>query len=171
MPTTTTETVSKTKDAVAEGAGAPVRRKTMTNWSVLRDAGFTPVRFRCDGYLGKHPADLTCHTNFPPTAENVLNHCKPEHGGGWFKVRFRISDGKQFPLWMELQDEGLEIQHLYCPHCREEVAISPRAMIRHLQPHAGANRVNLEPQTLCMTLGFDRPEQDEMESLYEVQQG
>lgn len=155
------ETVSKTKNN-------ETKRKTLTNWRVLTEGGFFPVRFRCDGYLGSHPSDLTCHTNIHPTGENVTRHMNPDHGLGTFKVKFRISDGKQHPLWQELEDAGVEIQHLYCPHCRQEVPLVPRQMIAHLQPHAGATRINLEPQTLCMTLGFNKPDESEFESLYEV---
>lgn len=166
-----TETVSKTKGASEPTATAvETKRKTLTNWRVFAEAGFLPTRFRCDGYLNSHPADLSCHSNMIPTVANVVSHIQPEHGGGWFRVKFRITDGKEFPLWRDLEEAGVEIQHLYCPHCREAVPVSPRAMMRHLQPHAGANRVNLDPQTLCMTLSFNRADSDEMEGLYEDNQ-
>lgn len=160
------ETVSKTKEAVPVEA-PPTKRKTLTNWRLFEEAGFIPVRVRCQGYLGSHPADLSCHSNLKIDGENVVRHMDPNHGGGWFHFKFRISDGKVSPLWRELEDAGVEIQDFYCPHCRSAVGMSPRSIIKHLQPHAGANRINMEPQTLAMTLGFQRAESDEYDSLYE----
>ncbi len=109
---------------------------------------------------------MTCHSKLVPTAENVERHIDPAHGGGWFRVRLRISDGKKDPLWKGLGEKGIELQELYCPHCRAHVPLVPRQIIAHLQPHAGANRVNLEPQTLCMTLGYSHPDQEDVEGLY-----
>lgn len=170
------ETVSKTTGpkGAAPTIGAqevpevevPTKRKTLTNWKMFEEGGFIPVQFRCDGYLGQHPSDLSCHSNLRPTGENVLRHMASEHGGGWFKIKFRLSDGKKSPIWQELEDAGVECQHFYCPHCRNEVAMTPRAVIQHLQPHAGANRVNLDPQVLCMTLSFNRAEEQEYDDLY-----
>lgn len=161
------ETVSQTKGAKSPEVESKPKRKTITNWQVFEEAGFIPVRLRCDGYLGSHPAELSCHTNVVPSATNVLRHLAPEHGGGWFQIKFRISD-KPSTFWKELEDAGVEMFHFFCPHCREEVPVSPRRIIYHLQQHPGANRVNLNPQTLCMTLSTERPEQDEMDSLYET---
>lgn len=155
-----TETVSKTKEA-----SVPVR-KTLTNWGVFRDAGLVPVRIRCEGYLGSHPADLSCHSNLLLTGSSVLSHMAPDHSGGWFKIKFRVSDGKVSELWQELEDAGVEIADLYCSHCRQGVSMTPRAMIKHLQNHAGATRINPDPQTLCFALSFNRADLDE--SLYEV---
>lgn len=168
MSKTTTETVSKTTEVAAPlAAQAPlIPRKTLTNWRLFEEGGFIPIRWRCDGYLGQHPADLSCHGNVIPTGENVIRHMAPEHGGGWFRVKFRLSDGKTSPLWAELEEAGVELQHFYCPHCREEVPMTPRAIIKHLQPHAGANRINMDPQVLCMTLSFQRAEVEEYDELY-----
>lgn len=146
---------------------ATPKRKTLTNWRVLEEGNFIPIQIKCDGYLGNHPAELSCHSNFPPSGEAVLRHMNPDHSGGWFKVRFRISDGKQSPVWRELEEAGVELQDFHCPHCRQSVPMSPRQIIAHLQPHAGATRINTNPQTLCMTLGWQRAEQDEMSELYE----
>jgi len=173
----TNETVSKTKGGDAAPTvevNQPVatpQRKTFTNWKLFEVGGFIPVRIRCDGYLGQHPSDLSCHGNLLPTSEAVIRHMDPAHSGGWFRFKFRISDGKTSPIWSELEDAGVEIQHLYCPHCREEVKMTPRSIIHHLQAHAGANRVNLDPQVLCMTLGYNRPEDAEYEGLYETSNG
>lgn len=173
---TTTETVSKTKGALPtlitpEGPvvvnESPASPKTHTNWRILEQAGFIPVSIKCDGYLGNHPADMTCHSNVIPAAKNILGHMDPNHGGGWFKVKFRVSDGKQSPVWGELEAAGVELQHFYCGHCREDVPMSPRKIIYHLNPHPGANRINMNPQTLCMTLGFQRLDEDEFSDLYE----
>src|SRR5581483_9945501 len=161
------ETVSKTKNSNSSAGSEAAKRKTSTNWRVLTEGGFLPARIRCDGYKGNHPADLSCHTAFHPSGENVVRHMNPDHGLGTFKVKFRISDGKQSPLWEELEAAGVEIQDLYCPHCRSQVALVPRQIIAHLQPHAGANRINLEPQTLCMTLGYNKPDEGEYDNLYE----
>lgn len=160
----TTKTVSKTTEAAAPKAA----RKTVTNWKVFEQAGLVPVRFKCDGYLSSHPNDMTCHTNLVMTAENVLRHMDPNHGGGWFHIKFRISDGKVAPIWKELEEAGVEIQEFYCPHCRVLVPMTPRAIVKHLQPHAGATRINPYPQTLCMTLSTQKPEVDEYDELYEV---
>jgi hypothetical protein len=156
-------TVSKTKET---GAAAP-KRKTITNWRVFEEGGFVPVKIRCDGYLGSHPADLSCHTSFPPTAENVARHMDPAHGGGWFRIKFRISD-KPSLFWRSLEEAGVELADFYCPHCRENITVSPRRIEHHLKNHPGANRVNLDPQTLAMTLTTDRPNLDELDDLYET---
>lgn len=168
------ETVSKTtggKATTAVEAPAPpvkVERKTQTNWRIFADSGFIPVRWRCEGYKGNHPADMSCHTAFPPTGENVLRHIAQEHGGGWFKIKFRISDSKKVhPLWAQLEEAGVELQEFYCPHCQEHIPVQPRRIIHHLQNHPGAWRVNLEPQTLCMELGFRRVDEEELGELYE----
>lgn len=164
----TNETVSKTKvlETTKEVEQVETPRKTVTNWRVLEKAGFIPVRIKCDGYRSSHPADLSCHSNLTPSAENVLRHMDTSHGGGWFKIRFRLSDSKTSPLWRALEDAGVELQEFYCPHCREIIPMTPRTIVYHLNPHPGANRVNLAPQTLCMSLGFQRSEQDEMVDLY-----
>lgn len=166
-----TETVSKTKDALAPAAEIPVvpeKRKTVTNWRVFGEAGLVPVRIRCEGYLGSHPADLSCHSNLLLKGESVLAHMVPDHSGGWFKFKFRISDGKESPVWAELEEAGVEITDLYCSHCRQGVAMTPRAMIKHLQAHAGATRLNPDPQSLCMTLSFNRADLDEYDELYDT---
>lgn len=169
-----TETVSKTTGGDAapiEGMEAAKSRKTLTNWRIFEEGGFIPIRIRCEGYLGMHPADLSCHSNLIPGGEAVLRHMHPDHSGGWFKIKFRLSDGKTSPLWRELEEAGVELQHFYCPHCREEVPLTPRGIIKHLQPHAGANRINMDPQTLAMTLSFTRAEVDEYDDLYLTERG
>ena len=168
------ETVSKTKGATSTGVEdvevvgvAKPKRSTNTNWAVLSEGGFIPVQVRCEGYRGSHPSDQSCRTNLIPTGENVIRHMNPDHGGGWFKVKFRISDsGKRHPLWDELAEGGVEIQDFYCPHCREQVQLISRRIIQHLQNHVGANRVNMEPQTLCFELGYRKPDQAEVDALY-----
>lgn len=170
--------MSKTKDevqvdAVAADAAQPSTveevkpRKTTTNWRVFEDAGYIPVRIRCDGFKSTHPSDLSCHTNFAPSTENILRHMDPLHGGGWFRIKFRISDGKKSPIWRELEEAGVELQDFHCPHCRADIAVSPRRILYHLQNHPGAIRVNLDPQVLCMELGYRRAEVDENSDLYE----
>jgi len=149
-------------------AAAPAR-KTLTNWKVFEEGNFIPVQVKCNGYLGSHPSDMACHSNVKPNPEDVLRHMDPAHGGGWFMIKFRISDGgKKSDLWAGLEQAGVECQHFYCPHCREEVPVSPRAIVKHLQPHAGANRSNMYPQTLCMTLGFQRADAAEYDDLYSL---
>lgn len=146
--------------AVSKPEETPVvsERKTVTNWSVFDKAGLVPTRITCNGYLGQHPSDMSCHSNLIPTSGAVKRHMAPEHGGGWFFFRLRSTDAKgKNPIWKELMEGGVEIQHLYCPHCRQEVPLTPRGLVQHLQPHAGANRVNVYPQTLCMTLGYNDP--------------
>lgn len=164
-------TVSKTKESIVESGEQVVEqsptRKTATNWKVFEDNGFIPVKIRCEGYKNIHPADQSCHTSFIPNGENVIRHLQPIHGGGWFKFKFRISDGKKSPIWKELEDAGVELQEFYCPHCRELVPVQPRRIIYHLQNHPGATRVNQEPQTLCMELGYQREELDENDALYD----
>lgn len=145
-------------------------RKTLTNWGVFTDAGFIPAMVMCDGYRGNHPSDMTCHSKLHPSAENVQRHMDPAHGGGWFKMRLRISEGTASPMWAALQEAGVEIQELYCPHCRQDVPVVARRIIQHLQQHQGANRVNMLPQTLCFTLSYNRPDQEDTESLYMGQQ-
>jgi len=152
--------VSKT-DATAPASS---ERKTVTNWGVFDKAGLVPTRVTCNGYLGQHPADMSCHSNILVTSESIKRHMDPNHGGGWFFVRLRVTDAKgKNPIWRELQEGGVEIQHLYCPHCRTDVDMTPRAMMYHLQPHPGANRVNQYPQSLCMSLGYNQPEGEEFQ--------
>jgi hypothetical protein len=167
----TTKTVSKTTgpvEAQEVQEVAPAKRKTITNWRVFEQGGLVPVRFRCEGYLGSHPNDMSCHTNLGISAENVLRHMNPDHGGGWFRVQFRLSDGKVSPIWRELEEAGVEIQEFYCPHCRQLVAMNPRTIIKHIQPHQGATRINPTPQCLCMTLSTQKPDVDEFDELYEA---
>lgn len=131
-------------------------QKTLTNWKNFAEAGLAPSRLKCESYLGSHPAELSCHTALVVSKDTILNHMDPEHGGGWFKMRFRsVEDGSPaLKIWQDLDEAGVEIQHLYCPHCREtlDARVAPQEVVNHLRPHAGANRVNQEPQTLCMTL-------------------
>lgn len=143
------------------------KSKTLTNWRMFEEAGFIPAQIRCEGYKGGQPADLSCHTAFVPTIENVLRHADPQHGGGWFKVKFRISDSKKHPLWRELEEAGVEMKEFYCPHCDQDVPLTPRRVIYHLNGHPGRNRVNLNPQTLCMSLGPDPGDQEDTGDLYE----
>lgn len=138
-------------------------RKTVTNWAVFDKAGLVPVRIKCDGYLGGHPSDLSCHSNILTTSESVQHHMKPEHGGGWFHFRLRSTDAKgKATIWRDLSQAGVEISHLYCPHCRREVEMTPREILFHLNPHPGANRVNIYPATLCMSLSYGMPQTEEL---------
>lgn len=166
------ETVSKTKDREVTAEVATVTpRKTVTNWRVFEEGGFVPVRIRCEGYMGSHPSDLSCHSNLLLTGSAVLSHMQPEHSGGWFKFKFRISDGKVSPVWRELEEAGVEISDLYCSHCRTQVAMTPRNIVKHLQPHAGATRINPDPQSLCFSLTMNKADLDEYDELYDVQAG
>jgi hypothetical protein len=142
------------------------KRKTLTNWNVLYEGGFIPVTVKCDTYKGGQPSEHACKTRFVPNSENIIRHMDPLHGGGWFKMRLRISDSKKAEIWKELEDAGVEIQEFHCPHCRQEVMMTPRNILHHLQNHPGATRHNFEPQTLAFTLSFDKPEQGEEESLF-----
>jgi hypothetical protein len=162
--------MSKTSETKPiEGTETPTPRKTVTNWRVFEEGNFLPVRIRCDGYKSTHPGDMSCHTNFEPTSQNVIRHMNPDHGGGWFRIKFRISDGgKKSTLWRELEEAGVELQDFHCPHCREDVPLTPRRIIYHLQNHPGAIRVNLDPQVLCMELGYKKADLDEMDDLYDT---
>lgn len=160
MATTKTATeldqpVSKTEE----------KSKTLTNWRALEEGGFIPARVRCEGYKGSHPSDLSCHTSIVPTIDNVLRHADPQHGGGWFRIKFRVSDTKKAALWRELEQAGVELKEFYCPHCEADVPLTARRIMYHLNPHPGRNRVNLDPQVLCMSLGPD-PGNVEDEDLY-----
>ncbi len=164
----TTPATSRNEDASPTAVAAVPAKKTLTNWKVFEDANFHAIQVKCDGYASSHPADLSCHSNVLPTTEAILRHMDPNHSGGWFKVKFRISDGKKSTLWAGLEEAGVELQHFYCPHCRVDVKVSPRDIVKHLQPHQGANRTALLPQTLCMTLGFQKADVDEYDSLYDM---
>lgn len=154
------------EESVEKEVKKPRKRKTITNWSVFEEGGFIPIRIKCETYKGGQPSDQVCHTAFPPTAENVIRHMLPEHGIGSFRIKFRITDGKKSTLWKELEEAGVEIQEFICPHCREEVSMTPRRIVYHLQNHPGATRVNFDPQVLAMSLGYQTPELEESESLY-----
>jgi hypothetical protein len=145
---------------------ATEKSKTFTNWRLLEDMNLLPVRVTCMGYKNTHPSDLSCHTNIVPNGANLEAHTQPEHGGGWFHVKFRVSDGKKSPMWRELEERGLEIQELFCPHCREQVPLQARRILAHLNNHPGATRVNLFPQTLCLSLGKQKPDSEEFDGLY-----
>lgn len=165
--TVATEVASETKEKSQEvEAPKESKRKTITNWRVLEQGGFIPARMKCEAYRAPYPADQSCHTNINPTIKDVLRHMDPNHGGGWFKLRLRISDSKEHPLWRELENAGVEIQEFWCPHCRKDVSMTPRQIQYHLQNHPGALRNNFEPQTLCMWLTFNRPDEAESEELY-----
>lgn len=150
--------------AATEAAGS--ERKTFTNWGVFDRASLVPTRITCNGYLGSHPSDMSCHSNILLSSESVKHHMDPVHGGGWFFFRLRATDNpkSKTSIWKELAEAEIEIQHLYCPHCRANVELTPRSILYHLQPHPGANRVNVYPQQLCMSLGYSRPEIEEMEA-------
>lgn len=142
------------------------KSKTLTNWRMFEEAGFIPAQIKCEGYKGYMPADLSCHTVFAPTTENVLRHINPDHGGGWFMIKFRVSESKKSPIWRGLEEAGVELKEFYCPHCEADVPLTPRRIIYHLNPHPGRNRVNLHPQTLCMSLGPDKAEVEDNGDLY-----
>jgi len=151
--------MAATKQETPQETPVSSERKTVTNWGVFEKAGLVPTRITCNGYLGSHPAELSCHSNILLTSESIIHHLQPEHSGGWFFFRLRATDAKgKNPIWRELSEAGVEIQHLYCPHCRQNVSMTPRDIQKHLQPHPGANRVNITPQSLCMTLGYNNPE-------------
>lgn len=163
-----TKTVLETKEKHPQQQEQEAESKTFTDWRLLEKAGFVPAQIKCEGYKGSHPSDLSCHSNLIPVAGNVVSHMNPKHGGGWFHVKFRLTDGKKSPFWRELEDAGVELQELWCPHCREHVPLQPRRMMQHINAnHLGATRVNMHPQTLCMSLSFRRPEEGEFEGLYE----
>lgn len=161
----TTKTVQESEAPVAK-TEEKSQSKTHTNWRLFEEFGFIPVSIKCDGYKSNHPSDLSCHTNIVPSAENVVRHSNPEHGGGWFKVRFKVSDTKKSTLWKGLEDAGVELREFYCPHCGEQVPVEGRRILFHLNYHPGRNRVNLLPQTLCMSLGPDPGTMPEDEGLY-----
>jgi hypothetical protein len=166
-----TKTVSKTEGAEAQmmevGDQAPAAKKTITNWRVLEEAGLIPVFITHEGYLGSHPSDLVCHSKLRIDLENILRHMEKDHGIPTFKIKFRVSDGKKSGIWRALEEAGVECAQFYCPHCRTEVPFSPRQILRHLNPHPGAIKVNLEPQVLCMTLSTQHPDEEEYSGLYE----
>lgn len=174
VATSERKTTSNPTESTTGGAGSETKpkRKTVTNWNVFEKTGVVPTRISCNGYLGSHPAELSCHSNLIPTSTAVLRHMNPEHSGGWFFFRLRQTDAKgKNPIWRELEEAGVEIQHIYCPHCRADVQMTPRALLYHMGPHPGANRVNTHPQTVCMTLGFNSPDQiegmEDEEEMYE----
>jgi hypothetical protein len=148
--------VSRTSTLAAEpatetkpAAEAPQARRTQTDWSVFEQAGLWPLRIRHDNWSGDQPAELVCHTNLQLTAESVLAHCRPEHGLPFFRIRLGISDSKVSPLWKALQDAGLEIKQIVCPHCGETLPLRARSLRQHLVNHPGRVRINLDPQVLC----------------------
>lgn len=146
-----------------------------TDWDVLGQTGLAIARLRCDGYRGAHVSDKSCHTTLIPTAENVLRHMAPEHGGDdkgghWFKFKLRptakMKDNPALTIWKDLKAAGVEIKELFCPHCHAtDFEITPRRLMYHLNPHPGAQRFNLEPQTLCMTLAMHVPTEQEFDDL------
>jgi hypothetical protein len=162
----TTQTVSKTTTATTDEAKVKSHKDDLTDWSVFDEIGLVP-HFKCDGYLGSHPADLSCHSKLLTDIHILLRHIDPQHGGGWFRVRFRKTDSnKPIAIWKEMAEQGVELRDFYCPHCRTQLhadKISSAELKYHLNPHPGANRVNLEPQTLCMTLTAARWPQDMQE--------
>jgi hypothetical protein len=146
--TTTTLAEPATTETAAEQPQAQARR-TVTDWSVFEKAGLWPLRIRHDNWSGDQPAELVCHTTLQPTAEAVLAHCRPEHGLPYFRIRLGISDSKVSPLWRALQDAGLEIKQIVCPHCGETLPLRARSLRQHLVNHPGRIRINMDPQVLC----------------------
>lgn len=156
--------MSQTKTVQVEAPDVETKTsesKTITKWSVFEEAGFIPIQVKCDGYENFHDSSLSCKTSVVPSSKNIIGHMDPDHGGGWFKIKLGRSDVKKSPIWKELADAGVEIQDFKCPHCRQQVEVSPRRISYHLGMHPGATRVNLQPQVLCFTLSFQKPDVDE----------
>ena len=160
--TAAAEAASETKEQVNQELEAK-----KSDWDVFSQMGLFPAQFKCDGYKSSHPTDMSCHSAFSPTAENVLRHMAPEHGLGVFQVRFRISDSKKSPIWEELKKANVLIREFWCPHCRSSVEFSPRTILFHLKNHPGATRTNLFPQVICMQLTTPEVQREELESLYD----
>ena len=113
-------------------------KKTYTRWDAFEKAKVVPVTVICD-VIKQHPADEACKTKLIPSAENMINHFKMGHGGG-FQLRVKLSDGKPSPVWKALNDAGMEAVQLRCEVCDRQVEISTRDILNHLRPHQGKFR-------------------------------
>lgn len=129
---------TKTPTAPAVEETPKPQRKTYTPWSAFYKAKIVPTTLICD-VIHMHPADEACKTRLPLTAEQVINHFNNGHGGG-FQLKVRVSDGKPWPGWKELEDAGMEIVSLRCEVCNGEVQVSARDILNHLRSHRGKFR-------------------------------
>src|SRR5579862_4997431 len=83
------------------------KTKTYTRWDTFDKAGYRVSRIVCECLPG-HPADEACKTALIPTAANVINHIRAEHGGGFM---FTIKESKTpWAGWKALADAGVEVQ-------------------------------------------------------------
>ncbi len=141
---------------MANIAKTAVEKTALTNWKAFVDAGLVPTQIRCDGYFPKHPTNEGCHSALVPTGQAMINHLKAEHGGGFF-ITFRRTDGsKPWTGWQELQDAGIEISDFRCAVCNEQIALDPRHILQHMNPHKNGNRRTQEGKIFWMTI-TDKP--------------
>lgn len=114
------------------------KKKTFTNWSAFEKAKVIPTTIICD-VIKQHPADESCKTRLPLSAEQMINHFNAAHGGG-FQVRVKQSDQKPWPGWKALSEAGMEAVGLKCEVCDKQIEISTRDILNHLRPHQGKFR-------------------------------
>lgn len=148
------------KATVVDETAAPTVT-CMTDWEAFEKAGLVPEEIVCEGYKPTHAADISCHSKLVPTLENIKNHLAGDHGGG-FVFKLRKTDGKAWPGWKALRDEGLELHDFRCDVCdARELRVNPRFLIAHMRPHAGKVRRPMPGGRFLMTLGSDPLPSDE----------
>lgn len=156
MAKNTVSSSAETAVAEPESKSKP-RTKTYTNWDIFDKANYGVSRIVCECLPG-HPADEACKTALIPTASNVINHIKAEHGGGFM---FTIREAKTpWKGWQELAAAGVEIQWIQDQVNDKSVDLSVRALRTVLKPHQGKFRGAWQAfnHTLKFNLAFHAPD-------------
>lgn len=146
-----------TKETATPAVESP---KTYTNWKAFEQARLTPVVIKCDGYKPVHLADMSCHTQLIPKAENLKRHVEGDHGGG-FSFQLKIKDaGDKVPsaFWDELSTTGLEAHDFRCDNCDKQLRFHPSAIIPHMKAHGGKTRRVYPGGRFNLTLSLAKPE-------------
>lgn len=110
----------------------PEKSKTHTNWDIFVEAGFGVASIVCDCLPG-HPSDEACKTAIRPTAQNVLDHVRAGHGGG-FMFTVRDAGAKVWKGWKELEAAGAEIAWIQNQVNDEVVEQTARALKAAMKP-------------------------------------
>lgn len=134
-----------------------VVQKSSTRWDAFEKAQLKIVSACCQAYKPFHAFDMSCHTRFPLTVDNIIRHIEGEHGGG-FEIKLERTEGKPSPLWRALADAGIEAVDVRCEVCGKELAPNPQVLLNHLfKAHPGNMRRPRVTSTLFVTFGHTKP--------------
>jgi hypothetical protein len=112
--------------------------KQKTEWDTFVDnSGLGVSRIICETLPG-HPGDEACKTKLPLKAENIIEHLKLGHGGG-FRLTLR-DGGETWPGWAKLRDAGIYLHFILDEVTNHEVDPDIRKIRNLLKPHTGKFR-------------------------------